>query len=102
MPEEENKTALPRFDVNVQDAFPELAALKGLQPRHATNAVAEGDRQLTGVRIAFAGKDVFAGIRQLTEMGVVDAKRVPAWMTGEGNVSGGVVKQGRLKAWDGI
>jgi central kinetochore subunit Mis15/CHL4 len=99
LPETDGNAAISRFDVNIKDAFPMLPAFKGIG---ATAIGVDEQHQLAGVRMGFQGRDVFAGIRQLTELGVVDAKRLPAWMTGEGNVSVGVVKDGRLMAWDGL
>ncbi|ELR01901.1 hypothetical protein VC83_03937 [Pseudogymnoascus destructans] len=48
------------------------------------------------VRVAFRGSDVFKGVRALVERGVVEGERMPGWMTGEGGVSGGVVRGGRV------
>ncbi|OBT84730.1 hypothetical protein VE02_06300 [Pseudogymnoascus sp. 03VT05] len=48
------------------------------------------------VRVVFRGSDVFRGVRGLVERGVVEGERMPGWMTGEGGVSGGVVRGGRV------
>lgn len=48
------------------------------------------------IRVVFRGTDVFKGVRALVERGVVDGERMPGWMTGEGGVSGGVVRGGRV------
>ncbi|OBT46656.1 hypothetical protein VE00_01878 [Pseudogymnoascus sp. WSF 3629] len=48
------------------------------------------------VRVVFRGSDVFRGVRGLVERGVVEGKGMPGWMTGEGGVSGGVVRGGRV------
>ncbi|OBT94127.1 hypothetical protein VE01_07055 [Pseudogymnoascus verrucosus] len=48
------------------------------------------------VRVVFRGSDVFKGVRGLVERGVVEGEKMPGWMTGEGGVSGGVVKGGRV------
>ncbi|PYH89718.1 CHL4 family chromosome segregation protein [Aspergillus ellipticus CBS 707.79] len=44
--------------------------------------------------LTFAGADVISGIRKLAELGIVDAKRMPSWMTGEDAVSVAVVRGG--------
>jgi central kinetochore subunit Mis15/CHL4 len=87
VPAAENNTALTRFDVRLEDAlFPNSF---------------EGTNEASGVKMSFSGKDVFAGIRALTEIGVIRPKDMPGWLTGEGGVSVGTVREGRLEAWDG-
>ena len=61
----------------------------------------EDDGWRPDVRITFQGPHVFAGIRELVEVGVVDGERMPGWMTGEEGVSIGVVRDGRIKGWKG-
>lgn len=62
----------------------------------------EGDEEWRpDVRITFHGNHVFAGIRELVEIGIVDGERMPGWMTGEEGVSVGVVREGRVKGWKG-
>ncbi|KAL3459269.1 centromere protein Chl4/mis15/CENP-N [Aspergillus heterothallicus] len=46
--------------------------------------------------LTFTGTDVIAGIRKLAELGIVNAERMPAWMTGEEAVSVVAVKGGKL------
>ncbi|KAL4978124.1 centromere protein Chl4/mis15/CENP-N [Aspergillus desertorum] len=46
--------------------------------------------------LTFAGTDVISGIRKLAELGLVDAERMPSWMTGEEGVSVAVVRNGRV------
>ncbi|KAI9852970.1 MAG: hypothetical protein M1824_001641 [Vezdaea acicularis] len=53
------------------------------------------------IRLTFHGNHVFAGIRSLVEAGVIDGKRMPGWMTGEGGVSVAVVKNGRIRGYKG-
>ena len=53
------------------------------------------------IRITFHGSHVFAGVRRLVEMGVVDGERMPGWMTGEEGVSVGVVREGRITGFKG-
>ncbi|KAI2018973.1 chromosome loss- protein, partial [Ophidiomyces ophidiicola] len=45
--------------------------------------------------LTFSGSDVISGLRKLAEMGVIDAARMPAWMTGEEGVSSAAVKGGK-------
>jgi len=62
----------------------------------------DGDRGwIPDVRITFHGSHVFAGLRQLVEIGVVDGERMPGWMTGEEGVSVGVVRDGRIGGFKG-
>ena len=53
------------------------------------------------VRITFKGQHVFAGIRSLVEEGIIDGEKMPGWMTGEENISLGVVRNGRMKGFKG-
>ncbi|KAL3450842.1 centromere protein Chl4/mis15/CENP-N [Aspergillus insuetus] len=55
-----------------------------------------GDGSRPTLSLTFSGTDVIAGIRKLAELGIVDAERMPAWMTGEEAVSVAVVKKGRV------
>jgi central kinetochore subunit Mis15/CHL4 len=50
--------------------------------------------------LTITGNDVFAGLRQLAELGSVDMDKIPSWMTGEEGASlitvrGGVVVDGK-------
>ncbi|KAI5864073.1 CHL4-domain-containing protein [Durotheca rogersii] len=53
------------------------------------------------VRLSFRGPHVFAGVRQLVEAGVVDAGRMPGWLTGEEGVTAGTVRGGRIRGFRG-
>jgi central kinetochore subunit Mis15/CHL4 len=55
-----------------------------------------GDGSRPTLSLTFSGTDVIAGIRKLAELGIVNAERMPAWMTGEEAVSVAVVKKGRV------
>ena len=44
--------------------------------------------------LTFQGSDVFFGLRQLVESGLVRVEKLPLWMTGEEAISGGTVRQG--------
>jgi central kinetochore subunit Mis15/CHL4 len=71
---------LEQVDVRIEDPFP-------------------GEKETEwcpSIRVVFRGTDVFSGIRKLVERGVVDGERMPGWMTGEGGVSAGVVRGGRI------
>jgi central kinetochore subunit Mis15/CHL4 len=46
--------------------------------------------------LTFQGSNVFLGLRQLVESGVVKAEKLPAWMTGEEAISGGTVRHGAV------
>ncbi|RAH46792.1 CENP-N/CHL4 family protein [Aspergillus brunneoviolaceus CBS 621.78] len=73
---------LDRLDVRLLDALPGDAK----PTEHA---------QQPTVSLAFAGTDVIGGIRKLAELGVIDAERMPCWMTGEEGVSVLAVREGR-------
>jgi central kinetochore subunit Mis15/CHL4 len=55
-----------------------------------------GDGSRPTLSLTFSGTDVIAGIRKLAELDIVNAERMPAWMTGEEAVSVAVVKKGRV------
>ena len=44
--------------------------------------------------LTFNGTDVFAGLRQLAELGGIDTKKMPSWMTGEEGASLITVRDG--------
>ncbi|KAL1957155.1 hypothetical protein VTO42DRAFT_6298 [Malbranchea cinnamomea] len=54
------------------------------------------DADPTTLSLTFSGTDVFSGLRKLAELGVVDATRMPSWMTGEEGVSSAVVRGGKM------
>lgn len=73
------------------------------QPSLLDSAVVKGDESEEGtsswqpdIRLLFQGSHVFAGIRQLVEKGIIDGERMPGWLTGEGGVSVGAVRHGRM------
>ncbi|TPX09985.1 uncharacterized protein E0L32_008832 [Thyridium curvatum] len=61
----------------------------------------DGPRWRPEVRLTFHGSHVFAGLRQLVEMGVIDGERMPGWMTGEEGVTIGAVRDGRIRGHKG-
>lgn len=79
---------LDRFDIRLLDS-----------PNGRDDQEPSEDSQPT-VSLSFAGNDVISGIRKLAELGIVDAERMPSWMTGEEGVSVAVVHQGRRVAKD--
>jgi central kinetochore subunit Mis15/CHL4 len=117
---------LERFEVRIDDPFPatqsnatepnddtsRLSAPAGRGRRGRPSILdrtAEETEQLQNdegwvpnVRIAFTGTHVFAGIRQLVEEGIVDGEKMPGWMTGEAGVTVGAVREGRVRAKDGV
>jgi central kinetochore subunit Mis15/CHL4 len=62
---------------------------------------AGGGRWRPKVRLTFHGTHVFAGIRQLVELGIIDGERMPGWMTGEEGVTIGAVRHGRIRGHKG-
>ncbi|KAI9852871.1 MAG: hypothetical protein M1838_004430 [Thelocarpon superellum] len=76
---------------------PEGTTSARLPRTHGGQNEEDGDQWTPRVRVVFHGSHVFAGIRHLCEMGVVDVARMPGWMTGEAGVSVGVVRHGRMR-----
>ncbi|KAF9693586.1 hypothetical protein EKO04_008281 [Ascochyta lentis] len=118
---------LERFEVRIDDAFPTIRSNNigpdgetlrpSAQPSNRSrrgrpsilDRTAEEVEQLQNeegwvpnVRVAFTGTHVFAGIRQLVEEGIVDGEKMPGWMTGEASVTIGAVREGRIRAKDGV
>lgn len=70
-------------------------------PVDGVDDVEENNEWRPDIRLIFQGQHVFAGIRELAELGIVDGERMPGWMTGEEGVSVGVVRDGRIKSGRG-
>ncbi|PWY93776.1 CHL4-domain-containing protein [Aspergillus sclerotioniger CBS 115572] len=64
-----------------------------LDPPHPTTSTSEPTSTPT-VSLTFAGTDIISGFRKLAELGIVNAKKMPSWMTGEEAVSVAVIRQG--------
>jgi central kinetochore subunit Mis15/CHL4 len=83
---------LSRFDVRIKDSF-----TGPIRPQQdAEDSTEVSDQWSPAIRLSFQGTHVFAGLRQLVENGIVDGEKMPGWLTGEGSVSIGVIKDGRL------
>jgi central kinetochore subunit Mis15/CHL4 len=83
---------LNRFDVRINDPF-----TGPVRPQEdAEDSTEVPDQWKPEIRLSFQGTHVFAGVRQLVENGIIDGEKMPGWLTGEGSVSIGVVKDGRL------
>jgi len=118
---------IERLDIRLEDQFPVSAAPnddmeateaedlgnrgKKQKGRRSTITLeldrTEDDDELASdgwrpdIRVTFHGPHVFAGIRELVEVGIVDGQKMPGWMTGEEGVSVGVVKDGRIRGQKG-
>ncbi|KAL4798768.1 CHL4-domain-containing protein [Aspergillus venezuelensis] len=46
--------------------------------------------------LTFTGTDVISGLRKLAELGIVNAEKMPSWMTGEEGVSVAFVRGGKV------
>jgi len=68
-----------------------------LGPRNDSQLLSQDDSWSPNIRLALRGTHVFAGIRQLVEAGIIDGERMPGWLTGEDNVTFGVVRDGRVR-----
>lgn len=115
---------LERFEVRIDDPFPaktiesndslsrpsENPATRGRRGRPSlldrtpeeVERLQNADGWVPNVRVAFTGTHVFAGVRQLVEEGIIDGEKMPGWMTGEAAVTIGAVREGRIRAKDGI
>ncbi|KAL3437739.1 centromere protein Chl4/mis15/CENP-N [Aspergillus tetrazonus] len=86
-----SSTPLDRLDARLLDL-----------PQGVQDAVEErADSAGPTLSLTFTGTDVISGIRKLAELGIVDAERMPSWMTGEEGVSMAVVRNGRVVNDDG-
>lgn len=97
--EEEEGMGLPRFDVKIEDTFLESGD-GGKVDIDGSNATVDegvsGKPWKPNVKLSFQGSHVFAGIRKLVEIGIINGEKLPGWMTGEAGVSNGVVRNGQL------
>jgi central kinetochore subunit Mis15/CHL4 len=84
--------AISRFDVRIEGSFPE--------PLESIVDNQDDPPWKPNVKLSFQGSHVFAGIRKLAEIGVIEAAKMPGWLTGETNVSVGTVRDGRIDGWD--
>lgn len=120
---------LERLEVRIDDPFPNLSGQQDAanifdsiaeantrnsygtrrgRPSHLDRTAADLEEiqreegWVPNVRITFQGTHIFAGVRQLVEEGIIDGERMPGWMTGEASVTTGAVKDGRIRAKDGV
>lgn len=82
--------SLEKLEIHLQDPVTPLP--QDQEP------VLGGDITLT---VTFSGSEVISGLRQLAELGVVDATKMPSWMTGEEGVSSATVRNGKRIVNDG-
>ncbi|KAH6676151.1 centromere protein Chl4/mis15/CENP-N [Plectosphaerella plurivora] len=82
-----------RFDIKMEDSFAGPATEETDDPDEAN--------WTPGLKLTFRGSHVFAGIRQLTELGAIDGRRMPGWLTGEEGVTTGAVRNGRIRGAKG-
>lgn len=54
-----------------------------------------GSNSRTTISLNLSGSDVITGLRRLAELGMIDAARMPSWMTGEEGVSSAIISNGR-------
>jgi central kinetochore subunit Mis15/CHL4 len=71
-------------------------------PAHQRHAAPSGSEEhdddwTPSIRFGFQGSHVFAGVRQLVERGIIAGDRMPAWLSGEENVTTGTVRHGRMR-----
>ncbi|MCJ1445960.1 MAG: hypothetical protein MMC23_006465 [Stictis urceolatum] len=118
---------LDRFEARLRDAFPSQsrstnitressaatrAPPKSQKGRPSRSAIVEDSDDEAHdsdndkawrpqVEVTFHGSHIFAGIRQLVEIGAVDGDKMPGWLTGEESVSVGTVRNGRISGHKG-
>lgn len=80
---------LDRLDVRLLDSPSDDPS------RSTTEPEPEPESSQPTISLTFSGSDVFSGIRQLVELGIVNPDRMPSWMTGEEAVSMAVVHKGK-------
>lgn len=88
---------LERIDIAITDPFPIAVSWTSghLEPRSTARSSAGW---VPNVKLAFQGPHVFAGIRQLIEGGVIDGEKMSGWLTGEGGITVGTIRDGRMQA----
>ncbi|KAF8458935.1 centromere protein Chl4/mis15/CENP-N [Terfezia claveryi] len=75
---------IEKLEVTIQDKMPVLSGEGGAE---------DGNRSFRPtVTVTFEGVHVFAGIRKMVEVGLIDGLSMPSWMTGEDGVNVAVVK----------
>ena len=78
---------IEKLEVTIKDKMPVLSGEAGAE---------DGDRSFRPtVTVTFEGAHVFAGIRRMVDVGLIDGLSMPSWMTGEDGVNVAVVKDRR-------
>ncbi|MCJ1340069.1 hypothetical protein MMC09_005363 [Bachmanniomyces sp. S44760] len=88
-----DKKGIERLDIRIQDPHPILIPSPNSHNENNNNNASWTPE----IALKFQGEHVFAGFRKLVEMGVVDGRKMPGWMTGEDGKSVGVVRGGRMR-----
>ncbi|KAL4957867.1 putative CHL4 family chromosome segregation protein [Aspergillus filifer] len=84
-----NSTPLDRLDARILD--PPSSSSSSSSSTTDPTATTQPSLSLT-----FTGTDVISGLRKLAELGIVDAEKMPSWMTGEEGISVAFVKGGKV------
>ncbi len=79
---------LDKFNPSKNQSQPQPSSYLAAHSTSSEKNQKQGPAPLT---LTFSGTDVFAGIRKLAEMGLVDLGKMPAWMTGEEGMSTALV-----------
>lgn len=96
---------LERVDLAMEDPFPAASSSRvhsvgGNGGQSGNERTARSSSNWTpSVKLTLQGSHVFAGIRQLVEGGVIDGENMPGWLTGEENITAGMVRNGRIRAY---
>lgn len=84
---------LESVEFKLEDVFPTMP--RGV--REMDEDEDEDDEFRPTITIKLEGSHVFAGIRSMVESGVgFDGTKIPGWITGEGGVSVGTIRDGKL------
>lgn len=77
-----------KLEVTIKDKIPVLSGKGGVED--------ENQSFRPTVTVTFEGAHIFAGIRKMVEVGLIDGLAMPSWMTGEDGVNVAVVKDRRV------
>ena len=86
-------SALDRLQIHMKD--PPISLTHAPDDFSIDESQHQNDGSRTTLSLTFSGTGVLSGLRKLAEIGVVDASRMPSWMTGEEGVSSAVVRGGK-------
>ncbi|KAI5285985.1 hypothetical protein KEM52_002198 [Ascosphaera acerosa] len=92
-----HRPVFERFEVHLQDPIVAQNSTMAFSDEEEDDDDSDdgGKPVPATVSLTFTGSDVFAGLRMLTERGIIDAVRMPSYLTGEAATSRVVVNKGQ-------